>query len=378
MTVKLKKATNKKVVYNITQLITSMNWSGSGKQASRKIEFSAINSPFDGNMSNVTVESGDIVYFYFDDEKEFVGRVTSLSISSKPGTNTYTAKDYMNILLRSKVSYNFKNTTPERISSKVLSDLGVKKGSLCATNINIAKLLVDGETAYNTIMGAYYKAYKKNKTRYMPIMEGTAFSVIKKGEYSGVKLRLSENVTETTLEENAENVVNKVLIYDENGKKVGAVSDEDSITLFGIYQDIYKKEQGVNADSAAKQLMKVPEKTAKVTAIGDIRCISGKSIYLYDDFTGLWGKFWIENDTHLFSDGVHTMTLELAFKNVMENVEESTSSYPVATSERVCYYTEDGEKYHSKSSCSSMTNPTRSTVSAATKLGKSKCSRCWQ
>lgn len=148
--------------------------------------------------------------------------------------------------------------------------------------------------------------------------------------------------------------------------------------VVGIYQDIYKKEQGVNADSAAKQLMKVPEKTAKVTAIGDIRCTSGKSIYLYDDFTGLWGKFWIENDTHLFSDGVHTMTLELAFKNVMENVEESASSYPVATSERVCYYTEDGEKYHSKSSCSSMTNPTRSTVSAATKLGKSKCSRCWQ
>lgn len=378
MTVKLKKATNKSIVYNITQLITSISWSGSSKQASRKIEFSVINSPFDGNMSNVTVESGDIVYFYFDDEKEFVGRVTNLSTSSKPGSNTYTAKDYMNILLRSKVCYNFKNTTPEKISAKVLSDLGVKKGSLCATNINISKLLIDGETAYNTIVGAYYKAYKKNKTRYMPIMEGTSFSVIKKGEFSGVKLRLSENVTETTLEENAEDVINRVLIYDDKGKRVGTVSDEGSIALFGIYQDIYKKEQGINADSAAKQLMKGPEKTAKVSAIGDIRCISGKSIYLYDDFTGLWGKFWIENDVHTFTNGVHTMSLTLAFKNIMENVEESTSSYPVATSERVCYYTESGDKYHSKSSCSSMTNPTRSTVSAATKLGKSKCSRCWQ
>lgn len=378
MTVKLKKATNKNVVYNITQLITSITWSGSAKQASRKVEFSVINSPFDGNMSNVTVESGDIVYFYFDSDKKFVGRVTALSCSSKPGVNTYTAKDYMNILLRSKVYFNFKNVTPEKITEKVLSTLGIKKGSLCATNINITKLLADGETGYNTIVGAYYKAYKKNKTRYMPVMEGTSFSMIKKGEPSGVKLRLSENVTETTLEENAENVINKVLIYDDKGKKVGTVSDEDSIALFGIYQDIYKKEQGVNADTAAKQLMKGPEKTAKVSAIGDMRCVSGKSIYLYDDFTGLWGKFWIENDTHTISGGAHTMTLTLAFKNIMENVDESTSNNPVATGERVCYYTNDGEKYHSKSSCSSMVNAKRSTVNEATKLGKSKCSRCWQ
>lgn len=378
MTVRLKKARNKKIIYNITQLITSLSWSGSAKQASRKVEFSVINSPFDKNMSNVTVESGDIVYFLFDDERRFVGRVTGLATTSKAGSNTYIAKDYMNILLRSKVCYSFKNKTPEQISSKVLSDLGIKKGSLEKTNINIAKMLIDGETAYQTIMKAYYKAFKKTKIKYMPIMEDTAFSVVEKGQFCGVKLKLSENVTETQLEENAENIINKVLIYDDKGKVVGNVSDGDSQAIFGIYQEIYKKEQGVNATAAAKALLTAPEKTASVSAIGDIRCTAGKSIYLYDDFTGLWGKFWIENDEHLFSGGAHTMKLTLAFKNIMENVEESTSSYPVATSERVCYYTEGGEKYHSKSYCSSMAEPIRSTVKEAVKAGKSKCSRCWQ
>lgn len=376
MIVRLKKAANKKATYNITGLVTSLTWSGSDKQASRSLEFGLINSPFDGNMSNVTVESGDIVYFYFDSKKKFVGRVLSISSNASPGNNTYVAKDYMNILLGSKVYYNFKNTTAEKVTSKILSDLGVSKGTLTKTNVNISKLLIDGDTAYNAIITAYYKAYKSNKKKYMPQMDGTAFSVVEKGSASGTKLKLSENVTATSLEENAEGIINKVLIYDENGKKVGTVSDNDSIKLFGIYQEIYKKEQGVNSTTGAKALFKSSEKTAKVSAIGDINCTAGKSVYLYDDITGLWGKFYIENDSHHFENGTHTMDLDLVFKNIMEG-DESASSNPVATEDKVCYYTKNGNKYHSKSTCSNMDNPIRSTVSKAVGEGKSKCSRCW-
>lgn len=378
MIVRIRKATNKKTVYNITNLVTSLTWSGSDKQTSRRIEMSLINSPFDGNMSNVTVESGDIVYFYFDDVKRFVGRVLTVSTTASPGVSIYTAKDYMNILLGSKVYYNFKNTTPEKIASKILSDLGVSKGAIAKTNVSIKKMLIDGETGYNAIISAYYKAYKQNKKRYMPQMDGTNFCVKEKGESSGVKLKLTENVTDTSLEENAEGVINKVLIYDENGKKVGTVSDDDSIKLFGIYQEIYKKEQGVNATTGAKALLKSSDKTAKVCAIGDINCTAGKSVYLYDDITGLWGKFYIENDSHKFENGTHTMDLDLVFKNIMEGDEAVASSNPIATEDKICYYTKAGNKYHSKSTCSNMDSPTRSTVAKAIKAGKSKCMRCWK
>lgn len=377
MIVKLKKATNKKMIYNITNLVTSLSWSGSDKQTSRKLEMSLINSPFDGNVSNVTAESGDIVYFYFDGEKKFIGRILTISSTASPGTNSYMAKDYMNILLGSKVYYNFKNTTPEKIAGKILSDLGVSKGEIAKTNVNISKMLIDGDTGYNAILSAYYKAFKKNKKKYMPQMDGTSFCIKEKGESSGVKLKLSENVTDTSLEENAEGVINKILIYDENGKKVGSVQDADSIKLFGIYQEVYKKEQGVNAETAAKALLKSSEKTAKVSAIGDIRCVAGKSVYLYDDITGLWGKFYIENDTHRFESGIHTMDLDLVFKNIMEG-DESSSSNPIATEDKVCYFTTSGNKYHSKSTCSNMDKPSRSTVAKAIKAGKSKCSRCWK
>lgn len=379
MKIKLQKARNKKIVCDITELITSVRWSGSDRQASRKLEFSVINSPFDSEFDVPKIESGDIIYFYFDGKKRFTGRTLRGTSSSVVGENTYGATDFMNILLKSDVSYNFKNITAEKISATVISDLGLKCGFLAPTNINIASWLIDSDSGYNVILGAYYKAYKSSGIKYMPYMDGIKVCVGKKGESSGVKLKLKTNILKSEFEENAEDIVNKIIIYDETGKKIGTVSSADSINLYGIYQKTLKKSEGVNANSEAESMLKEPSKTAKVDIIGNIDAVSGKSIMLYDDITGLWGKFYIENDTHTFSGGIHTTSLTLAFQNFMENSEEDPKSkHPVSTGEHICFYSAGGDKYHSTSSCGGMVKPVKTTVNEAVKLGKSKCLRCWQ
>ncbi|MCM1364711.1 MAG: hypothetical protein NC122_06335 [Faecalibacterium sp.] len=380
MKIKLKKATDKKRIYDITQLVTNVTWSGTDTQASRKLEFSVVQNPFDSSLDFVRVENGDIIYFYFDSDCKFIGRVLTKSQTSAPGEVSFSAADYMNLLLKSKVYYSFKNITPERIAAKVAGDLGIGIGELKKTGVKIKKWLVDGENAYTVIIGAYLKAYNKTKKKYMLTMNGIKLSVIEKGTYSGVKLNLTTNVTGTSIEESAEDIVNRVVILDDKGKKIGTVKDAESIKMFGIYQDIYKKEDGANPTTEAKALMKQPTKEAKVDALGDIRCISGKSVYLYDDVTGLWGKFWIEGDSHSFSGGVHTMSLDLAFQNIMEGSDiNPNGKYPIATSDRACYYSTGGDKYHSARKCGSgLAAPIKTTVNEAVKIGKGKCSRCWQ
>lgn len=68
------------------------------------------------------------------------------------------------------------------------------------------------------------------------------------------------------------------------------------------------------------------DKTATLTALGDIRCKSGYGIKINDTDSGLTGVFWIENDTHTWENGTYMMTLELAFKNVMQTEEGDTES----------------------------------------------------
>ena len=159
-------------------------------------------------------------------------------------------------------------------------------------------------------------------------------SVIKKGKMLDVTLNQSEGITESSYEETTDNMINKVAIYNSKNKKIGTVSNKNWISTYGTFQDSLSVEKG-NGKKEAKNTLTGLEKTASLTAIGDIRCISGYGIKIHDVDSGLDGNFWIENDSHTFENGIHTMTLELAFKNIMEtesdDAESSSSSGTVST-----------------------------------------------
>ena len=133
---------------------------------------------------------------------------------------------------------------------------------------------------------------------------------------------------------------------------------------------------------------------ATVESVGDVRAISGKSIIISDKATGLSGAFYITSDTHTFSDGVHTMSLELAWHNVMESVDTGSGKKKVKAdlkNSAKCYYLDGSNVYHSSASCTACKGKKtkRSTVGAMKKIritsGKNKgrrkykpCSRCWE
>ena len=160
----------------------------------------------------------------------------------------------------------------------------------------------------------------KNPPIFMPVMLGKALSVIAKGQSSGITLKMNADITSSSYEENLENMVNQVWIYKDSGEKVKVVSNKNWVKKYGILQEAYKEEKDVNSTNAAKQLLTGIEKTASVSAIGNVACKAGYSVKIKDSITQLCGKFFIANDSHTWENGVHTMTLELKFKNELEEV----------------------------------------------------------
>lgn len=310
---------------DITNAIGSMTWSGSAYSGARTFEFTTLNPAGDTHFKMPTIKTGDLICFYNGLTKLFHGKVTKRERKGEAGTVSYTAQDFMLYLIRSKGTYKFKKKKPEQITQLICKDLKIKTKSIAKTGMKISKILFTDKEYYNMILAAYTKAYKKTGTSYQPIFEGEKLSVIKKGTMLDLVLNQNEGITESSYEETTDSMVNKVVIYNSKNKKIGTVSNKNWVKIYGTFQDSLSVEKG-NGKKEEKNTLVGLEKTASLSAIGDIRCVSGYGIRINDTDSGLTGTFWIENDTHTFENGVHTMSLELAFKNVMETEEGDDES----------------------------------------------------
>lgn len=371
----------------------SITWSGTHNQCSRSVEFTIPCNPYDRDFENQAIKLGDLIYLYDGSTQLFVGTVTSREKTAEVGSASYVAMDFMHHLLRSNGTYKFKKTTPEKIAKKVCKDLQIPTGSLAKTKCNIQKMFFEDQCIYDIIVRAYRKAKAKTGKKYMPVMDGKKVTVIQKGLKSGVTLTQGVDITEATYSDTTDNMVNLVKIYNDSLKKLGQVQAKKTVSTYGVYQQTYTKESGVNAKDEAKAMMVGVTKEASISAIGQIKAISGYSIEINDKATGLTGTFYITSDSHTFSDGVHTMSLELSWKNEMEEGAESVEDDGKKELENSakCYYLESSSIYHSSKSCSACKgkNTKTSTVGKMKKIkitkGKNKgkrkykaCSKCWQ
>lgn len=310
---------------NITQAVESVNWGGSVSQAARTAELSVINAPYDKNIKKLKlrIATGDVIRLYEKEKQIFFGEVVSMEKKGETGTVTYSCMDLMNHLLRSSCVYNFSDTTAEAIAKKLCMDFKIQPGSIVKTKTPIRKMIFDGCSIYDMVMMAYTKAAKQTGKKYICFMDGSKLSVREKGLIvKNYTLDGKRNMTDSSQQETIENMVNVVKIYDSAGNQVGEAAKKDWARRYGVYQGVYKKEEGVNETEAAKTMLAGVEKKVSVSGIdGNLKCVAGNGVKVRDGATGLKGLFWIESDAHTWENGAHTMSLDLSFQNVMDSKE---------------------------------------------------------
>lgn len=318
--------------HNLTQAASSFDWGGSTDSVARTLDIAYLNAPYDPVLRKLpTISCGDYVIFKYSRKERFYGRVYSVEKTSEAGTVTIHCIDNSQFLLKNTVNRIFKNTTPEAIAKKLCAEFGMKTGSIAPTGINIKRLICKEDTIIDIIMKAYTIAHKSNGKKYMPLMKDRKFCIIEKGKMvSGFTASESTNITSSSYTVSTEDIVDKVVAYNDKGKKVGVFTNASNIKKYGSFQAVYNKESGVPVSSGAKAMLAGPSQSLSLECIGDINCISGYGIKVSDKATGRSGKYWIKTDNHHFKNGVHTMSLELEFKNIMSTVadddEDSSSS----------------------------------------------------
>lgn len=303
---------NKAGTIDVTNMIGTIKWSGSTSEIARVLELEFLYPLHDYYIPKIHPHIGDTMYLYDDTGEElFRGRVFYNERLSEQGTIQITCYDDAIRLSKSKGTYNFKNKTAEAITKTVCNDLGIGIGKLASTGIP-QKILCSSMGMYEIIKSAYEGASKQNKKKYHITMKQGKLNVEEVGkEVLDYILKADSNILESAYSENAEGVVNKVKIYDEDDQYLGVVQDDELIGLVGVFQEIYVKEEDKQAKTVASGMLQGITKEAKVTIKGNTSCLSGKAIKVEDSLTKLMGSFCIESDEHEWSNGQYKTGLYL-------------------------------------------------------------------
>jgi hypothetical protein len=290
---------------------TTLEWSGSKYNAARRLDITYPSSlPF--NFSQVST-----VKLYDGEVELFSGYLFRKSRSHQSDEISLLAYDPMIYVLKSSGSYNFKTTTIGNVFIKVAADLGIPLGQVVESSTSITLEPQLSQNCYEVILEACRQAKKKTNKIYLPKIIKGRLSLITAGEVvKNLELANGVNLLDSTYSETIENVVNKVIIIDDKGKRIGQVTGE-GLNTWGTFQDVYEKEKKKNATDEAKKLLHGLDREASVEALGDVRCISGKAITIKDP-SNFKGLFYIDEDSHRWENGNYTMSLTLNFKNEME------------------------------------------------------------
>lgn len=305
--------------YDISKLADKITWGGDVKQVARQLGFSIPRMESDKLLPKVSISEGDPVTLSVDGKSLFYGIVMDVERNVSSHTVSYTALDLLWYVNQSDVNHVYSDT-PERITASICAELGVPLGSAAKTGISVYMPCL-GKKAYEAIMAAYTAASRRNGNKYIPLMQRDRLQVIVKGTYCGVVLDGSYNLTDASYKTSMQQLVNRVIVTNKDGKTVNTLQDAASRRKYGTVQRVYKQQDDVDNAAEARALLQGLERSGSVTSIGDVRAVSGYSIAVQEPVSGLYGRFYIDSDTHTWEVGNYTMQLTLAFENLMDEHE---------------------------------------------------------
>ena len=315
--------------YDISNILENLTSNGDIKQAGRKCEFSTIRSKFN-------TELGDIAKFYDNKLEVFRGTVLSVSKNSSSDTISYAAIDEGWRLAHSKGTFKFENKTADEIAKEVLGSNKFTYGELAKGKVKMSKVFVN-KSFYDIIMTAYTEEAKSSGKKYMIAVTRQKVHVIEKGiTVLKVSFEEGKNIIDSEHSIDAENIVNRVIITDSNGNKKDVKDKKELQELYGVIQEIaeMKEDKGLSNEDINNIFKDVEKKCSLKGLVTDGMCVTGNAVMVKDSGSGLTGKFYIDSDTHTYSNGTHEVDLVLNFENIMdEKAEDGKEENEEGTSE---------------------------------------------
>ncbi len=303
----------------ITDILLNWSWSGDKSTLVRQLiaeiafdESTGLPVPQMGDAVMMTDDSGDPI---------FDGVVLRRSAGSEETSMSFTCFDRGIYCRRNDGTYKFRDATPESITRQVCADYEIPVVSLPRSGVKVSRKFagVALDKIIETVWTlASQQTGEKYAITYTP--RGLMVSVRDVSERSLV-LKAESNLMDAQTSEDASNMVNSVAIYDSDGSFLRRTGDSTAQQLYGVMEKhlTANASSDVDTDKEAQELLDngVMQQTVTVNVLGDLSLITGKTVVVRENRTGLQGIFWIDADVHTWKRGNYYCRLTLNCRNVV-------------------------------------------------------------
>ena len=303
----------------ITDLLLSWTWSGDKATLVRQLtaeiifdELTGLPAPQLGDAVMMTDDSGAPV---------FDGVVLKRSAGSEETSMSFTCFDRGIYCRRNDGTYKFRDAAPEAITRQVCADYEIPVVSLPTTGVRISRKFA-GVALDKIFETAWTLCTQQTGEKY-------AITYTPKGLLVGVRgiterslvLKAESNLMNAVTSEDASNMVNSVAIYDSDGSLLRRTGNSEAQQLYGVMEKhlTANASSDVDIDKDAQELLDDGgmQQTVTVNVLGDLSLITGKTVVVRENRTGLQGIFWIDADAHAWKRGNYYCKLTLNCRNVV-------------------------------------------------------------
>lgn len=311
----------------IEEAVTSMTWGGSKNEASRTLNMEVLK--VDGKTD---FPNGSFVVIYNTADEELMRYIiTKKSRTRSSMTIKYTARDIRWWLTRSKMDKKFENMTASEIFMNLCKTLGINTGIVEDTGVKFSVLHFLKKTPWDMIIIALIETRKRSGKKYTTRIKNGNLELIEKlNQTTQWVIEEGVNLIDASYDESIESTYTQVKVVgkDSKGKEISAIQkNEEAQKLYGVMQEYISQtdkvtQAEVNAIAAQKlKELSVLQKSGSIKTYGIEGVETGTGIYVVDNETGLVGGFYVESDSHRYSDGYHEMSLTLAWTDELPKIE---------------------------------------------------------
>ena len=301
--------------FDISELVESIKWKGRKGSAARSVSISLLDCK--GAQSGIDVTKGHQLIFSYKGKELFRGMIMSQQ-QSESFKMPITAYDNGIYLSNNKDTFVYENKTVHDIFIDVCKRFGIKYSDVAKTSYKIPELTKSKTTAWDAILDAISQDFKATGTKYYVNSSKGVLSLIKRREnILQWVLETGGNIMSYTYKKSIEDIKTRLKILSDEDKVYAVKKNTELEKKIGIFQDIEKKDDVLSEAKLQEHIketlkeISTPEISLSVEALGIPDVISGVGVYVIIDELGIKRTFYVDEDTHTFKGGSHTMNLTL-------------------------------------------------------------------
>lgn len=308
--------------YDISQLVTSVEWSGDEQQAARTCIINLKNTR-DGKTKLITsIKHAKQVRFFYEGKELFRGFVFGIN----PRTN-----GELSITCYDSNIYLVKNSDTIKFTKKKASDIikhlcklyQIPVGHVDDTGYVIPKHIYNEKPLYEMAVTALTTTRKNNGRRFLIGNDlGKLTLRERKKPTTRYIIESGFNLISADVYTSIEELKNKVKVIGGDVEKKPIIvtsSDNTAIKKYGILQHV---ETNTDEKANKAKLLKLAQILLKqmnnietditVEAMGIRTVTAGTVINVNNTLTDLKGTYYVTSDSHTFTNAIHTMSLQIS------------------------------------------------------------------